>query len=379
MGVFPVMCVRSGQCTAYPDVCLTTTPAGPQPIPYPNLSNPADGGGSEKVKTMNSNTLRKGDKINRSSGDNAGNAPGGTVSGQFMGVVEIKIGDPKVKVERLSIAFHTVQTVHNGSNANAPTGGHIKATQFEVKVKGVPRFPPQGPDITRAGGIVEVDQALKAGQSPVNDSADQIRCSPLAKQQTSDHLRAGGTIRYTNPGDGTMHPNGSWCSRSTSPPTVVIAQADRGNPAGILTGLSHELGHALFAKPDDAAGMAAAWQPNANGQMQGADYKRKYLVEREGRDEGAATMNNVRTSEQAQQNCGSNVPVAGNPANSQRYRDITNDNSLSEEEKQRRIGDIFHNGEMASTTGQTYGDLWGSWPSGQQAQAIINANPGILV
>src|SRR5262245_36460713 len=99
--IFPVMCVRSGGCAAFPDVCMTPGVAAgaPGPLPYMNLGMPDDGDGKSKVKTMNSNTLVKGSQLSKSTGNQAGSAPGGTVSGVMMGPVKVQSGCDKVKVE----------------------------------------------------------------------------------------------------------------------------------------------------------------------------------------------------------------------------------------------------------------------------------------
>lgn len=125
-----------GSCMAQPDVCMTPGAAGPSPgpVPYPNSAQCAQGSGSSKVKVSGSQTLRKGDKISMSSGDEAGNAPGGTMSGQFKGPVEFKSGSGKVKVEGKSAAHHTSTTGHNGNNANAPMGKQMAPSQQKVKV-----------------------------------------------------------------------------------------------------------------------------------------------------------------------------------------------------------------------------------------------------
>lgn len=107
-----------GKCltTGPLDVCKTPTPAGPTPLPYPNIVMCSDGGGSSKVKVKGKNALRKGDKCSKSMGDNVGTAGGGVKSNKFMGPAVIKQGNNKVKVEGKAWAYHTVICEQNGGN-----------------------------------------------------------------------------------------------------------------------------------------------------------------------------------------------------------------------------------------------------------------------
>ena len=107
-----------GKCltTGPLDVCKTPTPAGPTPIPYPNIAMCSDGSGSSKVKVKGKKSLRKGDKLSKSMGDNAGTAGGGVKSNKFMGSVVLKGGCGKVKVEGKAWAYHTIMCKQNNGN-----------------------------------------------------------------------------------------------------------------------------------------------------------------------------------------------------------------------------------------------------------------------
>ncbi len=134
--IFPVATNGGGQCMATPDVCMTPAAPSPIPTPYPNTASCAQGRGSTKVKISSSQTLRKGDSIQMSSGDEAGNAPGGQMSGRFKGPVSYKRGSSKVKAQGKGVSFSTCTTGHNGTNANAPMGTHMAPSQTKVKVGG---------------------------------------------------------------------------------------------------------------------------------------------------------------------------------------------------------------------------------------------------
>ncbi len=136
MSIFGVATTGGGSCMATPDVCMTpgVSAGAPGPLPYPNNAQCAQGSGSGKVKVSGSKALRKGDKISMSSGDEAGNAPGGQMSGVFKGPVEFKMGSSKVKFEGKSAAHHSAMTGHNGNNANMPAGTHASPSQQKVRV-----------------------------------------------------------------------------------------------------------------------------------------------------------------------------------------------------------------------------------------------------
>lgn len=133
--IFPASTTENGQCMAFPDVCKTPAAPSPIPLPYPNIAMCADGSGSSKVKINNKDTLRKGDKIRMSSGDEAG-ALMGVTSNQIKGAAEFKMGFSKVKVEGKEIVRLTSTAGQNGNSANMPAGVQIAPSQTKVKVMG---------------------------------------------------------------------------------------------------------------------------------------------------------------------------------------------------------------------------------------------------
>jgi hypothetical protein len=64
-----------GMSIAFPDVCKTPSPAGPVPIPYPNIGKASDTSqGPKKVTTDGKMPMVKGAKYSMSTGDEAGTA-----------------------------------------------------------------------------------------------------------------------------------------------------------------------------------------------------------------------------------------------------------------------------------------------------------------
>ena len=67
----------SGMAMSFPDVCKTPTPAGPVPIPYPNIAQSSDtADGSTTVKVDGNPIMLKSSNFQMSSGDEAGSAMG---------------------------------------------------------------------------------------------------------------------------------------------------------------------------------------------------------------------------------------------------------------------------------------------------------------
>jgi len=127
----------AGQCMAVPDVCKTPTPAGPVPIPYPNLAMPSQAITPTLAMTVKltgfyaATTLTQ---IAMSSGDEAG-AVGGVVSNMIKGPCQYKLGSQTVKFQGQQAVYLGSLIAHNNtSNANMPAGSQIAPSQGTVTV-----------------------------------------------------------------------------------------------------------------------------------------------------------------------------------------------------------------------------------------------------
>jgi len=88
-----------GMSIAFPDVCKTPTPAGPIPLPYPNIGKSADTtGGPTTVKVDGNMPMVKGAKYMMTTGDEAGSA-GGVMSSSIKGECEFMMYSFDVKLE----------------------------------------------------------------------------------------------------------------------------------------------------------------------------------------------------------------------------------------------------------------------------------------
>jgi hypothetical protein len=135
--MFPASTMGGGNAFAFPDTCKTPSPAGPVPIPYPNIAtlNMANAATcTMKVKIMNSAAITKSSIVPLTSGDEAGVA-GGVISGQNMGQCAFKMGVSKVKLEGNEAVNMLKPTGQNGSNANA-VGMIVAPSQTKVIIVG---------------------------------------------------------------------------------------------------------------------------------------------------------------------------------------------------------------------------------------------------
>jgi hypothetical protein len=88
-----------GVASAFPDTCSTPSPAGPVPVPYPNVALSTDTAkGSREVAVDGNPVMLEGSCFALSSGDEAGSL-GGVVSGCVKGRAELVLYSFDVKFE----------------------------------------------------------------------------------------------------------------------------------------------------------------------------------------------------------------------------------------------------------------------------------------
>ena len=125
-------CSLSGMDFGMPDVCLTPSPAGPVPVPYPNLAMNA----MALAATVNLKHLitmmpshHMGTTIPASMGDNAGVA-GGVASGMVMGPARNIRCSVKVITGGMPATRWLDSTMQNSTNV--PSGMTLVPGQFKV-------------------------------------------------------------------------------------------------------------------------------------------------------------------------------------------------------------------------------------------------------
>jgi hypothetical protein len=105
----------NGVTMTFPDVCKTPTPAGPIPIPYPNIamsSNTADG--SSTVKVDGNPIMIKSSNYSMSSGDEPGAAMG-VMSNKIKGKAYPKMYSFDVKADGENVYRQFDIMLQNGS------------------------------------------------------------------------------------------------------------------------------------------------------------------------------------------------------------------------------------------------------------------------
>jgi len=106
-----------GITQAFPDVCKTPTPAGPVPIPYPNIAMASDtANGASTVKSDGNPTCVKDSNFKVSTGDEAGTAGGGVASNKIKGKAEFVNFSFDVFAEGKNVARAMDLMLHNDKN-----------------------------------------------------------------------------------------------------------------------------------------------------------------------------------------------------------------------------------------------------------------------
>ena len=107
----------NGTTIAFPDVCKTPSPAGPIPIPYPNIAKSSDTAkGTSKVKCDGNPVCVKDSNFSMSTGDEAGSAGGGVASNKIKGKAEFMLFSMDVKFEGKNVCRAFDIMLHNDKN-----------------------------------------------------------------------------------------------------------------------------------------------------------------------------------------------------------------------------------------------------------------------
>jgi len=118
----------SGIATAAaPDVCKTPSPAGPVPVPYPNIAQSSDlAMGTTTVNIEGQSVAVKDSCFAISTGDEAGVA-GGVVSGIIKGQAKFVNYSMNVKFEGKNVARLGDPMTMNGNAPNTTTPAEVQA------------------------------------------------------------------------------------------------------------------------------------------------------------------------------------------------------------------------------------------------------------
>jgi len=106
-----------GQSPVFPDVCKTPSPAGPVPIPYPNIAQSTTASDTATtVKADGQNIMIKTSVFSMSSGDEAGSV-GGVVSNCIKGKAQFITYSFDVKAEGQNVPRNMDMMKQNGSSS----------------------------------------------------------------------------------------------------------------------------------------------------------------------------------------------------------------------------------------------------------------------
>ena len=123
-----------GTTFVIPDICLVPAPPGPPvPTPFPNTSDLSTADGVvDKVLFDSKEVVVESSTLPQSQGDEGG-IQMGQQSGTIMDQVSFKAYSSKVLVDGKKVVHSLVPTAHNGTSANAPSGG-MQVAPSQVKV-----------------------------------------------------------------------------------------------------------------------------------------------------------------------------------------------------------------------------------------------------
>jgi hypothetical protein len=135
-----------GISMAFPDICKTPSPAGPIPIPYPNIAMSQDTASGSSTVSMDGNPIMiKSSYYAVSTGDEAGSAMG-VVSNKIKGKAYPKLYSFDVKVDGENVfRLLDIMLQNGGSPTNTPPGVNVQ-----------PPLPPTIPGANKDPEVTEV-------------------------------------------------------------------------------------------------------------------------------------------------------------------------------------------------------------------------------
>jgi uncharacterized Zn-binding protein involved in type VI secretion len=135
----------NGMAMFFPDPCLTPSPAGPIPIPYPNIAQGSQvSEGSSSVKADGCPLCIQGSKFSMSSGDEAGSAGGGVITATIKGKAEFMNFSFDVKADGKMIARMLDPMV--GNEMSGQPGNTPPSPELQAPLPGPPAPPAQSGD-----------------------------------------------------------------------------------------------------------------------------------------------------------------------------------------------------------------------------------------
>lgn len=180
-----------GVSTATPDTCKTPTPAGPQPLPYPNVAQSSDASQvTTSVKVDGNGVMVKGSTFALSSGDEPGSALG-IMSNKIKGPAEFTNLSTDVKFEGKAVARLSDPMGQNQGTPNASGPAEMQGPLVVMDASKIAQTQKQACDEVKKNEVTDHKQgALDAGMREKDYNSIRETC-----QQENVNL----TFRDTNP------------------------------------------------------------------------------------------------------------------------------------------------------------------------------------
>lgn len=174
----------SGMTQCFPDACKTPSPAGPVPIPYPNIAMSTDtADGTSTVKVDGNPVMMKSSNFSKSSGDEAGSAMG-VVSNKNMGKAIPIMGSMDVKVDGECAHRLTDPMIqNNGANPNAAGGSTLQPPDPVVKP------PDEACEATKKKKEKQNSEGTSWGKSGILDDHKPVIQAVATEQQVILYIR----------------------------------------------------------------------------------------------------------------------------------------------------------------------------------------------
>ena len=125
----------SGMVIGFPDVCLTSSPVGPIPIPYPNIAMSSDtSDGSKDVKADGESFMVQGSAFSQSTVDEAGSV-GGIMSLCTKGKAKFLLYSFDVKAEGKNVCrLADIMLLNQNASPNTPPFPEIQGPAIAVVI-----------------------------------------------------------------------------------------------------------------------------------------------------------------------------------------------------------------------------------------------------
>jgi hypothetical protein len=175
----------SGVSPAFPDVCKTPSPAGPVPIPYPNVAQSSDtADGSSTVKVDGNPIMLKNSNFSTSTGDEAGSA-NNVASNKIKGKAQPTLYSTDVKVDGQNVFRLTDMMLQNcGSPPGTPPASEVQ--------------PPQPPGFLTSKECEKVKEKKEEGKEIAKENSGMYEPHFDAIGNVADEMKVVFYFRQTN-------------------------------------------------------------------------------------------------------------------------------------------------------------------------------------